>query len=271
MKKILSSITAVFIMCSQIFAAPFLDPNKTKITIIAANVNIGEIVKIVGGDKVEVEVISSSLMRPKKVELTEKIIAKTEKSNLVLSREDEKWVERLKIEAGTYGKLYKTLKTEGDWMIPYIHIRAVDEVKNLLSALDAENAKYYEDNSLKYAFEVDVAAKAVQRELEGASKIKTIANSKTKEFLESFGFEIVGSYSSAEDLTEKKTAYLVKEGKKHKVKIVVDNLQEGASAGADLAKSINSKHAVISDSILGKSYINTLKDNASRLKKAIAN
>ena len=269
MKKILLAISVCFIAAAQIGAAPFSDPNKTKMTISASNANIGEIVKAIGGKKVDVFIIVSSLLQPEFVEITLEIVRKTENSNLILSAQDEKWINKLKIEAGTLGKIYKTVKTEGDWIIPHIRARAAEEIKNILCGLDEENAAYYEENYLKYAYEADFTAAAVKKELVSVYGVKIIANSQIKDFLASYGFEIVGSYGRPKDLTQKRFDYLLKEGKKHKVKLVIDNLQISASTGGDLAKSLGAKHIAISGSILGNSYPNTLKENAARIKKAL--
>ncbi|MDR2191493.1 MAG: metal ABC transporter substrate-binding protein [Endomicrobium sp.] len=269
MKKTFAILYVFFNMLAFCGAAPFVDPNKTKITIAVSNINIGEITRAIGGKKVEVFIIVNSLLQPDFVELTPEIIREVEKSNLILSVENEKWINKLKIEAGTLGRIYKTLKTEGDWMIPHIHARAADEIKTILCTLDEENAQYYEENCLKYLYAADFAASAVKKELASAYGVKVIANSQIKSFLESYGFEIVGSFGKPKDLTKKRFEYLLKEGKKQKVKIVVDNLQISAATGGDLAKSLGAKHIALSGNILGKSYVNTLKENAARLKKAL--
>ena len=274
MKKIFLVLLLGLIMFAQgaqreVWAVPFVDPNKTKISIAVSNVNIGEITRVIGGNKVEIFVIVSSVLQPDLVEITPEIVKKVEDSNLILSAANEKWVNKLKAEAGTRGKIYKILKTEGDWMIPHIHIRAAEEIKNILCILDEENAAFYEGNYLKYAYETDFAASAVKKELAEAYGVKIIANSQIKDFLASYGFEVIGFYGRPQDLTQKRFAYLEQEGKKHKVKIVVDSLQVSASTGVDLAKKLGAKHMAISGTILGKSYTNTLKENASRIKKAL--
>ena len=270
MKKIFLMLFLGLLISTQgALAVPFVDPNKTKMTIAVSNVNIGEITKAIGGNKVEIFVIVSAVLQPDIVEITPEIVKKVEDSNLILSAANEKWVNKLKIEAGTLGRIYKILKTEGDWMIPHIHARAAEEIKNILCILDEENAAFYEENYLNYAYETDFAASAVKKELAEAYGVKIIANSQIKDFLASYGFEVVGFYDRPQDLTQKRFAYLEQEGKKHKVKIVVDSLQISASTGVDLAKKLGAKHIAISGTILGKSYANTLKENASRIKKAL--
>ena len=256
------------LFAAQLHAAPYSDPNKTKMIITVTNTNIGEIVREIGGDKVNVAIMVQPVACPGMSEISPDMITRVEKSNLILSNKWEKWIRRVRLEAGDIGKVYKTLQTDGNWMIPTVHIRAAEEIMSMLSGLDAENAAYYEKRYNDYAYGADYAAQRALKDIAPASGVKVICNDKIRDFLEAFGFEVVGTYGSEQDLTAKRLAYLVSEGKKKKVKLVVDNLQMGAGTGNELAANIGAKQAVISNFILGKSYVNTLKDNVSRLLKA---
>ncbi|MDR1940720.1 MAG: metal ABC transporter substrate-binding protein [Endomicrobium sp.] len=268
MNKIIS-LFLIACFCCLSFAAPYSDPNKTKMNITVTTANIGEIVKAVGGDKVDVYIMIKPLMCPSDYDITPQAVEKAEKSNLILSHKWEKWVNKLKLEVGDLGKLYKTIETDGNWMIPYIHIRAAEEIKSLLVSLDEENAKYYEENYTQYAYEVNFAASVVKKELEKAYGVKVMSNFQVKDFLENYGFDVVAVYGKSGELSAKRLSYLIKEGKKDKIKLVIDSLQMGASAGRELAKNTGAKQIAISSFILGKSYVNTLKDNVARLKKAL--
>jgi zinc transport system substrate-binding protein len=253
----------------QVYGVPFDDPNKTKITITVTTSDIYQVVKEVGGNKVDVQMIIQPLVCPSNYDITPRVVQRTENSNLVLSHKWESWIVRLKVQAGERGILYKQVKTEGNWMIPYIHVRAAEEIKNMLSYMDAENSKYYENNFTDYVFRINYAADEVKRQLDDAYGRKVIANEKIKDFLEWAGFDVVATYGKSEDLTAKRMAYLVSEGKAQGVKIVVDNLQAGAGAGRELAENIGAKQCVISNFPIGNSYVNTIKDNGSRLFKAM--
>lgn len=271
MKRIfLLALSGIF-FTAPVFAAPYSDPNKTKMTITVTTANIGEIIKEIGGDKVDVEIMLKPIACPSNNDITPEMVKRVEKSNLILSHPWEKWINRLKAEAGDRGKLYRQVETEGNWMIPYIHIRAAEELKNLLVRLDIENAAYYEDRYTDYAYRVSFTGEAMTKELTdaGAYGKKVIANERIKDFLEQYGFDVIATYGKAEELTAKKLAFLISEGKKQGVKIIVDNLQAGAGTGRELAQNLGAKQAVISNFILGKSYINTLRDNVGRLKRAI--
>ncbi|MCL2390156.1 MAG: metal ABC transporter substrate-binding protein [Endomicrobia bacterium] len=269
MKKIaLCILFFIFYLLPVVFAAPFSDPNKTKIIITATNSNIGELVKIIGGDKVDVEIIVPPISCSVSYDPSPSVIERVMKSNLVLSNKWEKWVRKLKIEAGDRGKIYKVMQTEGNWMIPYIHARAAEEVKNMLSYMDAENAKYYDQNYARHAYNVNFMSERIIKELDGVYGKKVICNDKIRDVLESFGFDVVAVYGRSEELTAKKLAYLIDVGKKKDVKIVIDNLQSGTSTGRELALNLGANHAVISNFILGKSYINTFRDNVERIKQA---
>ncbi len=269
MKKIFT-VPALIIVCAAFAAAaPFFNPNTTKIVITATTSNIGEIVKAVGGDKVDAEAMLKPVSCPGNYDLTPAMLKRVRKSNLILSHNWEKWINKLKLEAGDMGKIYKQTATEGNWMIPYIRIRAAQEIADILAGLDSENKKYYEDNYSSYAYGVSFASEKAKKELSGAYGVKVIANDKIKDFLESYGFEVIAVYGKQEDLTVKKMAHLVNEGKKHKIKIVVDSLQAGPATGKELANSIGAKQVAVSNFVLGGSYVNTLEDNVEKLKKAL--
>jgi ABC-type metal ion transport system, periplasmic component/surface adhesin len=268
MKKLCIFVYSIF-FAVQCFAAPFSDPNKSKIIITVTTSDIYHVVKEIGGNKVNVEMIIQPLVCPSNYDITPKVVQRTEGSNLVLSHNWESWIGRLKTQAGQRGILYKQVKTEGNWMIPYVHIRAAEEIKNMLTYMDIENSRYYEDNFTDYVFRINYASDEVKRKLEGAYGKKVISNERIKDFLEWLGFDVVATYGKEEDLTAKKLAYLISEGKKQGVKIVADNLQSGAGTGRELADNINAKQAVISNFPIGNSYVNTIKDNANRLFKAM--
>jgi len=269
MKKI-TPLLILALFAAQLYGAPYSDPNKTKMIITVTNSNIGEIVREIGGTKVDVAIMAPPVSCPGVSDISPDMIVRVGKSNLILNNKWEKWISRVKLEAGDLGKVYKTLETEGNWMIPNVHIRAAEEIMNVLSGLDMENAAYYQERYNDYAYRVDFAAQSVSKGLAEASRgVKVISNDKIKDFLEAYGFEVIATYGSSEDLTARRLAYLIEQGKKNKVKLVVDNLQMGAGTGNELAENIGAKQAVISNFILGKSYPNTLKDNASRLLKAM--
>lgn len=271
MRKFLFVLTAaILLFWTQGNGAPYSNPNKTKMIITVTTANIGEIVKAIGGDKVDVTILLKPLSCPGNVDITPEMAEKAKKSNLILSHKWERWINKLMLEAGDRGKLYKQIETEGNWMVPHIHIRAAEEIMELLSNLDIENSGYFEHNYTEYAYNINFAAKAIQKDLgEKAYGVKVISNDKIKDFLESYGFEVVATYGKQEELTAKKMAYLLGEGKKNEVKIVVDNLQAGAGTGRELAGSLGAKQTVISNFVLGKSYVNTLKDNVLRLQQAM--
>lgn len=269
MKKLLAVFAALLFLSAHAHSVAFEDPNKTKITITVTTSDIYQIVKEIGGDKVDVQMIIQPVICPSNYDITPRVVERTENSNLVLNHKWETWIEKLKVRAGQRGILYKQLQTEGNWMIPYIHVRAADEIKEMLSYMDADNVKYYEDNFTDYIFRINFTADAIRKQLESAYGMKAVSNDKIKDFLEWIGFEVVATYGKSEELTAKRLAYLVKEGKKRKVRIIVDNLQAGAGTGRELADNIDAKQCVISNFPIGNSYINTLKDNAKRLLKAM--
>jgi len=269
MKRSFKVAAAVLLFIAQTaFGAPYSDPNKTKMIVAAATPDLNEIVAAIGGNYVDVKSLMSADTIYEDFKITSSTVALAKKSNLVLFSGEEKWAGSLKNQAGAAGRIYKTLAAEGNLMIAYIRIRAAEEIRTILSSLDEENASHFEENYTNYAYAVNFAASQAKTELADAYGVKVISNANIRTLLESFGFDVVAVYSGRE-LTPRQMSYLLQRGKTNNIRIVVDNLQAGAFAGRNLADEIGAKHVAISNSTLGKSYVNTLRDNVKRLKDAL--
>ena len=87
--------------------------------------------------------------------------------------------------------------------------------------------------------------------------------------MEWLGFDIVMSYGKSSNMSSAEMLMLTKKIKKEKVKYVVDNLQAGTDVGRTLAEDLKMNHIIISNFVLGRSYINTLKNNIDKINKAL--
>ena len=145
MKKLLTVFAAFLFLSPHAHSVAFEDPNKTKITITVTTSDIYRIVKEIGGDKVDVQMIIQPVICPSNYDIIPRVVERTENSNLVLSHKWETWIEKLKVRAKQREILYKQLQTKGNWMIPYIHVHAAGEIKEMLSYMDADNAGVNQD------------------------------------------------------------------------------------------------------------------------------
>ena len=79
----------------------------------------------------------------------------------------------------------------------------------------------------------------------------------------------VMKYNKPENISPDEMKMLVKKAQNENVSIVIDNLQIGTEIGRTLSQDLKIKHAVISNFPLGNSYFSTLKDDISKIDKAL--
>jgi zinc transport system substrate-binding protein len=67
------------------------------------------------------------------------------------------------------------------------------------------------------------------------------------DFLEWAGLNVIGTYGEADSLTLQVVKDLVDDGKAARVSLVIDNLQNGADAGEEIAEELGAKRITISN------------------------
>ena len=87
--------------------------------------------------------------------------------------------------------------------------------------------------------------------------------------MEWLGFEVVMTYGRENNMSSSEKSLLKKKIKKEKIKYIADNLQDGTDVGRSLSENLNMKYIIISNLVLGNSYINTLKNNIEKINKAL--
>ncbi|MBR3628418.1 MAG: zinc ABC transporter substrate-binding protein, partial [Elusimicrobia bacterium] len=142
-------------------------------------------------------------------------------------------------------------------MVPYINLRAVKEILDLVSIWDKGNKDFYEKNFLDYSFRLNFVSDEIIKSNNNKFNKKIVCNNKIKSFMEWLGFEIVSTYGKSSNLSSAEMLMLTKKIKKENVKYVVDNLQAGTDIGRTLSNDLKLKHITISNFALGNSYINT--------------
>ena len=62
---------------------------------------------------------------------------------------------------------------------------------------------------------------------------------------------------------------LIKAGRLHKVRLVVDNRQSGPSVGAGIAREIGAEHVVLTNFPMDASYLDALRSNVKTLESSL--
>ncbi len=265
--KLFVLIISLIFIPTLIFSYSPRPEKKIKIAVTTSNLStlLNEICK----DKIDVITIIPTTMCPGNYDVDAKTIKEINKCNIVLYHTWQPWVKNLKYKMSKLGIVYREIKTEGNFMIPYINLRAAKEIVDLVSIWDQENKDFYEKNFLDYSFRVNFVSEEIIKNNANKYNKKIVCNSKIKPFMEWLGFEIAAIYGKPSNISSAEMLMLTKKIKKEKVKYVVDNLQAGTDIGRSLSEDLNLKHIVISNFALGNSYINTLKNNIEKINKAL--
>ncbi|MBQ3943953.1 MAG: zinc ABC transporter substrate-binding protein [Elusimicrobia bacterium] len=265
--KLLIFTLILFLIPKLLFAYSPL-PDK-KIKIAATTSNIATLLNEICKDKIEVVTIIPVTTSPESYVIDEKTIKEVNKCNIILYHHWQPWVKNLKYELTNIGLVYRELKTRENLMIPYINLKAAQELFDLLSVWDRDNKSFYEQNFLDYSFKVNFVSNEIIKNNYGKYNKKIVCNSKIASFMEWLGFEVVMTYGRENNMSSSEKSLLKKKIKKEKIKYIADNLQDGTDVGRSLSENLNMKYIIISNFVLGNSYINTLKNNIEKINKAL--
>jgi zinc transport system substrate-binding protein len=265
--KIIVSFLMLILVSNTSFSYNSAMDKKIKIAVTTSNLStlINEICK----DKIDVITIIPTTMCPGSYDIDAKTIKEINKCNIVIYHYWQPWVKNLKWETTNLGLVFRELKTEGNLMIPYINLKAAQELFELISVWDQQNKDFYEKNFLDYSFRVNFISEEIVKKTINKYNKKVICNSKIAPFLEWLGFDIVATYGKSSNMSSSEMLFITKKIQKENVKYIIDNLQSGTDIGRALSNDLNIKHIVISNFVLGNSYINTLKNNIEKINKAL--
>ena len=267
--KLIALIISLLVFVPNIIFAYSNPAVDKKIKIAVTTSNLADLLDEICEDKIDVFTIIPTTMCPGTYDIDAKTIKEINKCNVVLYHHWQPWVKNLKYKTTKLGIVYRELKTRGNLMIPYINLRAAQELLDLLSIWDSDNKSFYEQNFLNYSFKVNFLAEEIAKNGYNKYNKKIVCNSQISTFMEWLGFDVVMTYGKSSNLSSSEMLLLTKKIKKEKVKYAVDNLQAGTDVGRTLADDLKIKHIIVSNFVLGRSYINTLKNNIEKINKAL--
>jgi ABC-type Zn uptake system ZnuABC Zn-binding protein ZnuA len=156
-----------------------------------------------------------------------------------------------------------------EWMVPDVHVRAIHRVRDLMISLRPEQETYYGERALKYENSVLEEAQAICSTFRPHEETPVICSELQADFLTWAGFDVLETYGRAESMSPKTIEGLIKTGKLHKVRLVVDNRQSGPSVGAGIAREIGAEHVVLTNFPVDGSYLDALRSNVKALESGL--
>lgn len=266
LNKLIILLAIIFISTIVFSYSPI--PDK-KIKIAVTNSNLSTLLNEICKDKIDVITIIPTSMCPESYDIDEKTIKEINKCNIFIYQNWQPWMKTVKGKITNLGLVYRELKTKENLMIPYINLKAAQELLELLSIWNQDNKDFYEKNFLDYSFRVNFVSNEITKKMTNKHNKKIICNNQISSFMEWLGFDVVAGYGKSSNLSSSEMLFLTKKIKKENVKYIIDNLQAGTDVGRALSTDLKIKHIVISNFALGHSYINTLKSNVEKIDKIL--
>lgn len=204
-----------------------------------------------GGDKIEVANIIPPAQCPGHFDVKPSDIQLMADANLFLMHgwQGEIFSQDLIQSADNPNLEVATINVRGNWMTPPVQIQAVKDITQALCQADEDNRSYYQENAERR--EKTIADKEnelkARLEAENVSGVNVLCSEMQAGFAQWAGFNIIATYGRPDDLTVAKKAELVDKGGEANVVLVIDNLQSGATTGAQTAQEIGAVQVTLSN------------------------
>ncbi|WP_034630141.1 metal ABC transporter substrate-binding protein [Desulfotruncus alcoholivorax] len=222
-----------------------------KIKVVTSTTLIADIVQAVGGDKVVVNNIVPPASCPGHFDVKPADMQVLAGSKLFMLHnwQGEQFTDDMIKSAGNTQLQKVILDVQGNWLAPPVRNEAIDKITEALATADIKNGEAYRNTARVLKEETNRIGSAQKKRLTeaGAGKVNVLVNDMQAGFIKWAGFNVVGTFGRAEDLSPKEMEDLIKLGKEQGVSLVIDNLQSGKEAGIEIAKGINCKQLTLNN------------------------
>ncbi|MGB9804289.1 metal ABC transporter substrate-binding protein [Desulfofundulus sp.] len=251
MKRFYARVTAIIMAVLLLALAGCAAQNTSKLKVATGTSLIADIVKNVGGDKVDVVNIVPPAACPGHFDLKPGDVQKLADAQLFLRHDWQGKMFTKELVESVHNKDLQVAEVAvpGNWMAPPVQKEAVKKIAGILMEKDPANKSFYEQNATRLISQIESKGKEVLSRLQAARAggVKVICSNMQEGFLKWAGFDVVATYGRPEELSPQKMQELINKGKQAGVKLVVDNLQSGPDAGKGMAKELGAAQVTISN------------------------
>ncbi|AEG15715.1 ABC-type metal ion transporter, periplasmic subunit [Desulfofundulus kuznetsovii DSM 6115] len=251
MKRVYSRITAIILVIFLLAISGCAAKESPKLKVATGTSLIADIVKNVGGDKVETVNIVPPAACPGHFDLKPGDVQKLAEARLFLRHDWQGKMFTKELIESVHNKDLQVVEVAvaGNWMAPPVQKEAVTKIAGILMEKDPSNRTYYEQNADRLVSQIEAKGQETLSRLQaaGAGGVKVLCSDMQQGFLKWAGFDVVAAYGRPEELSPQKMQELINKGKQAGVKLVVDNLQSGPDAGKVMAKELGAAQVTISN------------------------
>lgn len=250
MKKvsIVLAIIIIGILASSLLAG-CTDEGAKGIKVVTSTSHLEQLVKRIGGDRVDVINIVPSASHPGDFDASPGDIKKLADANLFLWHNwpGELYVPGLLESADNPDMTVIAIDIQGSWMTPPVQRQAADLVAAALSQVDSQNSAAYQDAAEDYKAAVQTEESEIRARLAeiDVSAVNVICAGWQAGFLGWAGFNIVGTYGLPTAPTPADIQDLVELGRAEGVTLIVDNLHDNKDAGLPIATELGCPRVIL--------------------------
>ncbi len=263
-----AAFTLAAFLCLSLAAGCQREGGGVEIRVMTSTTMLAAIAGEIGGNRVTVAALVPAGTPPDEFDLRPEHVEKALGADLFIMSGWEAWAPEI-LGSGSGAGHIAAIDTPGDLMLPYLHLEAADSVTEALVRTDPAGEVFYRYNRADYRSRVGIEAGDICASMSGLRDTRVICSDAQAEFLDYLGFDIVGTYGGPEDLSVEEAARLTEIGRKHAVRLVVDDLHMGKDAGKSIAREIEAVRVVLTRYPDGGSYLGLLKANADKLISAL--
>ena len=258
---VICALAWIICFCSALHA---MDEHKQP-AVLATTSLIETMATAVGGDKIQVVALIPAGICPGHFDMAPQQIQLIHNSSLVLYHGWESWIDEIQKLAPSSNTHFISLEKEGNLMIPDHYLNALKVVTEQISCLDPVNAKFYQEKGRAYSQTIANVAILLKQKAKKIQGMPVICSRLQEHFLRWLGLNIIATYGRPDELTPRTIIELIKSGRQHHIKAVIDNIQSGENAGLMIAKDIPAIHIALTNFPINESYLEALKNNINKL------
>lgn len=271
--KIKLSAIKIIILVFMIYVPISEASQIKKPVIIASTTMIGSLLKDIAGEDFEILVLIPPASCPGHFDLKPNIVQKIKYASLIVCHSFQKDIQKIFRQYLKDDRKWIILKENNSTTIPKYYIQAGEFLLDELSKRFIDKIVFMRRNwqiKKERISELEKKYLEIFRKIE-SYKYPVLVAYRQKEFIEYWGFKVIGVFDSIEGDNLKTLSYIIEEGKKHKAKAVIGNLQNGDRQAKIISEKLSVPYFMLSNfpGIDGKnfSYEELLNSNCAKLIK----
>ncbi len=236
---------------------------------------IGEMLRMVGGEKIEVSTLIPPRGCPGHFDISPGDAARLSGARLILRHDFQAYLDR-RLTAQNPELEIEAISTGGQLILPEAFLRGLERLRRVLDQHYPELAATFEANHIQAVAEVEsTAALALERAGQaGLNGAPVLGSAKQQGLLRWLGLKVVATFgNSPDELSVRKLAALLGTARNRGIAFVAGNLQSGGEAVARTVAGQAGLPVAILSNFPGseshnRTYRDLLLDNVSRLARA---